>query len=353
MLKIRFPSNYNQSNYSWNSLLVESSGLTLKDKLSFSILKMYYRGLRLKARGLRKAHLALRDKERNNLPSPSKIAFMDLMAKVVGQGSMIVEVPKYGYKSYCRTWNNFNDLMIMTVHEDDLLQLFRPTKGDVVVDVGAYLGRYTLTSSNLVGKSGKVIAIEGDPSHYEILRKNLKLNKTSNVTAIDCMVGSEDMYLFVGSEDNYLTVSSKDMHTYYLEDNYLKMESKEMHTNYQENSYREFDHTGRVQIGNTIVNLNTLDNLLIKEHGISEVNWIKIDVEGAELEVLKGAHNILSNSKRIKLLIEIHDVNKLYKPIVEILDSHNFKIIFEKDGPDERIPANHIIAQKSLNLKRI
>jgi FkbM family methyltransferase len=222
--------------------------------------------------------------------------------------------------------------MIMTVHEDDILQLFRPTKGDVVVDLGAYLGRYTLTSSNLVGENGKVIAIEGDPSHYDILKKNLKLNKVSNVTAISCMVGSKDMRLIVGSEDNYLTVSSKDMHI-----------------NYQENSYREFDDTGRVQIGNSIVNLNTLDNLLIKEHGISEVNWMKIDVEGAELEVLKGAHNILSNSKRIKMLIEIHDTNKLYKPIVEILNSHNFKIIFEKDGPKDRIPAKHIIAEKKFD----
>ena len=254
------------------------------------------------------------------------------MAKFVGQGNMIVEVPKYGYKSYCRTWNNFNDLIIMTTHEDDLLQLFRPTKGDIVVDVGAYLGRYTLTSSNLVGKSGRVVAIEGDPSHYEMLDKNLKLNKVSNVTAISCMVGSKDMHLIVGSEDNYLVVGSKDIHT-----------------NYQDDSYREFDETGRAQIGNSIVQLNTLDNLLIKEYGISEVNWMKIDVEGAELEVLKGAHNILSNSKRIKLLIEIHDTNKLYKPIVEILDSHNFKIIFEKDGPKDRIPSKHIIAEKSLN----
>src|SRR5687768_14117768 len=333
MLKIRFPSNYNHNDYSWNGLLVDCTGLTLKDKISFSILKMYYRGLRLKARGLRKARHALGDKNRQNLPSPSKIDFTDLMAKFVGQGSMIVEVPKYGYKSYCRTWSNFNDLMIMTVHEDDLLQLFRPTKGDIVVDVGAYLGRYTLTSSNLVGENGRVVAIEGDPSHYEMLDKNLKLNKVSNVTAISCMVGSKDMHLFVGSEDNYLIVSAKDTHN-----------------NYQEDSYKEFDETGRAQIGNTIVNLNTLDDLLIKEHGISEVNWMKIDVEGAELEVLKGAHNILSNSKRVNLLIEIHGVNKLYKPIVEILNSHNFKIMFEKDDPGyrsrDRIGIKHIIAKK-------
>jgi FkbM family methyltransferase len=289
---------------------------------------VYYRGLRLKAR------LALGAEKRKNILS--KIDFMDLMAKFVGEGNIIVEVPKYGYKSYCRTWSNFNDLIIMTVHEDDLLQLFRPTKGDTVVDVGAYLGRYTLTSSNLVGENGKVVAIEGDPSHYEMLDKNLKLNKVSNVIAISCMVGSKDMHLFVGSEDNYLEVVSKDIHT-----------------NYQDDSYKEFDETGRVQIGNTIVNLNTLDNLLIKEHGISEVNWMKIDVEGAELEVLKGAHNILSNSKRIKLLIEIHGVNKFYKPIVEILNSYNFNIIFEKDEPrytsGDRIGAKHIIAKKLID----
>ncbi len=325
MLKIRLPSNYNQ-NIGVNRLLLRySSGVTLKDKISFFILKISYLGLRLRRR------LALSDKERKNLSAPSK-TFHGLLAKFVGKDGMIVEVPKYGYKSYCRTWSNFNDLIIMTTHEDELLQLFRPTKGDTVVDVGAYLGRYTLTSSNLVGKSGRVVAIEGDPSHYEMLDKNLKLNKVSNVTAINCMVGSKDMHLIVISEDNYLGVGSK-----------------AIRTNYHDDSHREFDETGRAKIGNSIVYLNTLDNLLIKEHGISEVNWMKIDVEGAELEVLKDAHNILSNSKRIKLLIEIHDVNRLYKPIVEILDSHNFKIIFEKDGSDDRIPSRHIIAEKSLN----
>ena len=332
-MKIRFPSDYDHNDYSWNGLLVDCTGLTLKDKLLFFILKMYYRGLRLKALGLRKARRALGDKNRQNLTSPSRVYFMDLMAKFVGQGNMIVcEVPKYGYKSYCRTWFKFHDLTIMTVHEDDLLQLFRPTKGDTVVDVGACLGRYTLTSSKLVGENGKVVAIEGDPSHYEMLKKNLKLNKISNGTAINCMVGSKDMHLTKDSREMYLMVSSND------------------NINNQDSLYREFDETGRAQFDNTIVHLNSLDNLLIKQHGISEVNWMKIDVEGAELEVLKGSHNILSNSKRIKLLVEIHDVNKLYKPIVEILNSYNFKIVFEKDITEyrsgDRIVTKHILAEK-------
>ena len=79
MLKIRFPNNYNQ-NIGLNTLLVKySSGLTLKDKLSFSILKMYYRGLR-------KARLALGEKDRKNLPSPSKIVFYGFDGKICGSG---------------------------------------------------------------------------------------------------------------------------------------------------------------------------------------------------------------------------------------------------------------------------
>ena len=39
------------------------------------------------------------------------------------------------------------------------------------------------------------------------------------------------------------------------------------------------------------------------------MNWVKIDVEGAEFEVLKGANNLLSNSKDIALLIEVHGKN--------------------------------------------
>ena len=69
------------------------------------------------------------------------------------------------------------------------------------------------------------------------------------------------------------------------------------------------------------VQANILDYLL-ESTGIKceEVNWIKIDVEGAELEVLKGAKEILSKSNKISLLIEIHNLStnvNLYELIKE------------------------------------
>ena len=57
------------------------------------------------------------------------------------------------------------------------------------------------------------------------------------------------------------------------------------------------------------VNADTLDNIL-NSSGVKQdnVNQIKIDVEGAELEVLKGATNVLAKSKDITLLVEIHNI---------------------------------------------
>ena len=76
----------------------------------------------------------------------------------------------------------------------------------------------------------------------------------------------------------------------------------------------------------------TLDYLLLQLNGIREgveVNWIKIDVEGAEFEVLKGATKALSKSKDIALLIEVHGPDN-YRPVVEFLNLYNFVVEFEK-----------------------
>ena len=232
--------------------------------------------------------------------------------------SLKISVPKYGYKAYCPI--NKNDLINMTIREDEIIELFTPKEGDIVVDIGAHMGRYTIISSKRVGTNGKVIAIEANPSNFEMLNRNIKLNQLTNIISLNNAVYSKEtkIKLYLPGEELghtiYNTVMSDRAKT---EDKFVE------------------------------VSANTLDYFL-QLKGIMEVNWVKIDVEGAEFEVLKGATNVLSKSKDIALLIEIHNLSggtNLYRPILEFLRLYNFKIEFEKshDGGEK-----HIILRKQL-----
>ena len=232
--------------------------------------------------------------------------------------SLKISVPKYGYKAYCPI--NKNDLINMTIREDEIIERFTPKEGDVVIDIGAHIGRYTIIGAKRVGTNGKVVAIEANPSNFEMLNRNIKLNQLTNIISLNNAVYSKEtkIKLYLPGEELGHTIYNTVM------SDRAKNEDKFVE-----------------------VSANTLDYFL-QLKGITDVNWIKIDVEGAEFEVLKGATNVLSKSKDIALLIEIHNLSggtNLYIPILEFLRLYNFKIEFEKshDGGEK-----HIILRKQL-----
>ena len=232
--------------------------------------------------------------------------------------SLKISVPKYGYKAYCPI--NKNDLINMTIREDEIIERFTPKEGDVVIDIGAHIGRYTIIGAKRVGTNGKVVAIEANPSNFEMLNRNIKLNRLTNIISLNNAVYSKEtkIKLYLPGEELGHTIYNTVM------SDRAKNEDKFVE-----------------------VSANTLDYFL-QLKGITDVNWIKIDVEGAEFEVLKGATNVLSKSKDIALLIEIHNLSggtNLYRPILEFLRLYNFKIEFEKshDGGEK-----HIILRKQL-----
>ena len=216
-----------------------------------------------------------------------------------------IYVPKYNYKVLCPS--TLDDYFNLTLREADIIEHFCPKKNDIVIDVGAHLGRYTIISANIVGDEGKVVALEASPLVFEKLKRNIELNKLSNTTSMNYAVYSKKtkVKLFFPNEEFKDTVYNSVM------------------SNRSQN------------IGKFVnVDANTLDNI-IDSIGIQEeqVNWIKIDVEGAELEVLRGSTHILSKSKNISLLIEIHNIDEeknLYREIIDLLTKYNFKIEFEK-----------------------
>jgi FkbM family methyltransferase len=317
---------------SW--LLKEPVGvIPILDKWVLFFLKIIYLGIRFSMK------IVLGKKRRDSLyikrgiyfndslgPSFYFMSFLYKVIKFLRLGnpvSLKISVPKYNYKVLCPIKKE--EIMHMTIREDHIIEHFTPKQGDVVVDIGAHMGRYTIIGAKRVGTKGKIVAIEANPSNFEMLNRNIKLNRLTNIISLNNAVYSKEtkIKLYLPGEELGDTIYNT------IVSDRAKKEDKFVE-----------------------VSANTLDYLL-QSKGIEQeqVNWIKIDVEGAEFEVLKGATNILSNSKDIALLIEIHnlkDSTNLYRPIIEFLKLYNFKIEFEKtyDGGEK-----HIIVRKQQTMK--
>lgn len=140
--------------------------------------------------------------------------------------------------------------------------------GQTVVDIGAHIGYYSLIFAKLVGPSGMVYAFEPDPTNFSILQKNIKLNGYNNVVMLNKAVtertGRLNLYVSDGSAGDHKT-------------------------------YNSDEHRKTLEIDGV-----ALDDLLMGK----KVDFIKMDIQGAEGGALKGMTSILANSSNIKVLSE-------------------------------------------------
>ncbi len=221
-----------------------------------------------------------------------------------------IHVPKDHYQYFCRI--GMGDFL--PGHEGHIVGRFTPKEGDTVIDIGAHIGRYTITSSKQVGNTGKVVAIEADPDNFQLLKRNIALNNLTNVLPL-----------------NYAVFSTRTRMKLYEQSASAKYNSLMLARAAKTKNYVE-------------VNADTLDSIL-KLNEVNQVNWIKIDVEGAEFEVLKGSTKTLS-TENVSLLIEIHNIAdpRHYDNILDFLKYHNYEITFEQryDGSGE----SHVIFRK-------
>ena len=147
-----------------------------------------------------------------------------------------------------------------------------------VVDVGAHHGLYTLLASKCVGWRGRVVAIEPSPRELARLEKHLRLNRSSNVELIPCAAGEDpgEAELYVGDRFN--------------------------------NGFNSLRPPALEEpVTNVSVQVRRLDEILC-ELGISTVDFLKLDAEGAELSVLYGAIKLLSRNPRPAMLVEVQDI---------------------------------------------
>lgn len=145
---------------------------------------------------------------------------------------------------------------------------------DVFVDIGAHIGKYTLQVSKEVGEQGRVISIEPHPLNYEVLERNISMNNLKNVIPINVAASYEETKLNL-----YLHHTSAG-HS-------LKPEMKPM-THWKNKKL-------------VVVSAEPLDQILNRLQ--LSADWIKIDVEGGEIDVIRGATVTLRND-RPKLMVE-------------------------------------------------
>jgi FkbM family methyltransferase len=147
-----------------------------------------------------------------------------------------------------------------------------------VLDIGAHHGLYTILASKCVGSTGKVIAFEPSPRERRLLARNLRLNFCSNVSVESFALGSchskANLFLVQGGDDGC-------------------------------NSLRPPGVTAATEA--VSVDVISLDEYLLKS-GINQIDFVKLDVEGGEREVLRGATGLINGLSRPVFLVEVQDI---------------------------------------------
>jgi len=97
---------------------------------------------------------------------------------------------------FCRAGHEMSNLSLDN-YENEVKSRFCPKSNDIVIDIGAHIGEYALPAAK---NSGKVVAVEPNPDTFTILKKNIELNKISNVIpinqAIFDSVGFQELKIF-------------------------------------------------------------------------------------------------------------------------------------------------------------
>ena len=228
---------------------------------------------------------------------------------------------KKGFEEYS-TQGIYGKLDTLTVK-----RLIKP--GDNVIDVGAAIGYFTLIFARSVGTNGLVFAFEPKKDRFEILAKNIEVNNYSNVKI------EKKAIMENNEKSNFFLRDDGKSGLRYIVD--------------AEKSTRHLDtykHTVPVEIMTV-----ELDEYL-KKHGILEnVSFMKIDVDGPELFVLKGSKLLLKN-KDLKIFMEWDKASARWSgcipsDIIDLLVANNFKMFYPnyKENKFYEISKNELLGK--------
>jgi glycosyl transferase/beta-hydroxylase protein BlmF len=154
--------------------------------------------------------------------------------------------------------------------------------GDSFIDIGAHVGYFALLASELVGEQGAVYAVEMEPKNYAMLLKNVQLNQRHHWHLFNVALGADPKpSLF-----------------------FVNLDNDGGHALWNVGQHPHNLNSRSTQLTRT-VQMETLDRLLGQQQ-IHRLKAIKIAVEGAEHEVLKGGRNFIQSHQVPYILCRIN-----------------------------------------------
>jgi FkbM family methyltransferase len=183
-----------------------------------------------------------------------------------------------------------------------------PRRGWIVIDAGAYVGIYSLWASKHVGEEGLVIAFEPNPLAYQWLIRNITLSKSKNIIALPYALGDKKTWAILNIAKENIGASS--LIPSHLANNPL----------------------ARYTIINQVkVPVLTLDFIFDKSKSLlnkdlDKVDLVKIDVEGYEMNVLRGLEKSLRKGLVERLIIEVHKDQIKTSDLVSYLQNHGYRL---------------------------
>lgn len=201
-----------------------------------------------------------------------KLGYSCLSVLTFGKGitkkinGIAIKFPTLYFRYFPEDYEKENFLLINKIVEKD----------DVVIDIGAHIGLMAVVLGKRVGVNGKVYTFEPTPRTFEILNKTIHLNKLEHiVTSVNKAVSS-------GSGSIEFNANNEDV----------------------SNSIVLYEYnTGHKKITVQTVSIDDF----VKEKKILQLNFIKIDAEGVELDILKGAGKTLRDFD-CKMILALHPV---------------------------------------------
>lgn len=206
-----------------------------------------------------------------------------------------------------------------------ILERLRP--GAVFVDIGANIGAFTIPISRLVGPSGHVIAIEPSPNIFPYLQRNIALNGLTNVSAIHCAAFDQD-----------------GLEVPFFEAPFEKFGMGSLGAQF---------HDSPVQ-----VMARRLDSML-QDTQSERVDLIKVDVEGFEVSVFRGAEKLLTGNNPPVVIFEFCDWAEQRVPGGRVGDAQrllrdwSYQIWSVKDMINRKAPLPNVLTSGSDMLVAI